>query len=261
MSSCPGCTGCSPTSRPGRSASTMVCAPSTCNPTSTSRRVRFPLQPPPHPPCRLPFPPRNRDAGKTHHLQDVDLTGNSGISLWSDYQYALLWGHNEHKLQECLSGDAPENFAWHSPYALIQKGKYAGQVGSYLDAFGKKNVFIALFEGFVFSPMSVAQSVLEFIGSDTRIDETNSFHNVSRIVRSPSLVSARCLMATNRFFARLPLSWRNLLDDCYLAVNSRRGKIQTPDTVRTQLFKIYAEDIAKLSALLGRDLTFWLTAR
>ena len=45
------------------------------------RRVRVPLQPPPLPPCRFPIPPRNRHAGEIRHLQDVDPTGSSGITI------------------------------------------------------------------------------------------------------------------------------------------------------------------------------------
>ena len=184
--------------------------------------------------------------------------------FWSDYQYASLWGYNEHKLPEILAGSHTENFAWHSPYALIQKGRYAGQVGSYLDAFGRENVFIALFEDFVSSPMSVAQSIMEFIGSDARIDEMNTLHNVSRITRSPGLATARRFANTTglrELFYRLPLSWQNLLNDLYLAVNSKHSKIQMPDPVRIQLLDIYSEDIVKLSALLGWNLSFWLTPK
>ena len=49
-----------------------------------SRRVRLPLQPPPHPACRVPLPARHRRCPHTHQLQDVDLTGNKGISLFSE---------------------------------------------------------------------------------------------------------------------------------------------------------------------------------
>ena len=191
----------------------------------------------------------------------VMILRNPVDRFWSDYQYSVLWGHRKQKLPEFLSDHHAENVAWHSPYALIQKGRYADQVASYLDVFGKENVFIALFEDFVSSPVSVAQRVMEFIGSKARIDEENTRHNVGRIVRSQRLASARCLVATNRLFAHLPASLRNYVDDLYLAVNSKPGKIEIPGPVRVQLLDIYADDIAELSTLLGRDLSFWLTPK
>jgi len=191
----------------------------------------------------------------------VMILRNPVDRFWSDYQYAVLWGHHKHDLPEFLSGDHAENIAWHSPYALIQKGRYANQVATYLDAFGREKVFIALFEDFVASPIEVAQSVMKFVGTEARIDESNSWHNVGRIVRSRHLASARCLVATNRLFMRLPLSWRTFLDDIYLAVNAKPGKVQIPGPIATQLRDIYADDISELSALLGRDLSPWLAPK
>src|SRR6266540_3054716 len=45
------------------------------------RRIRLPLQPPPHPTCRLPVAARDRRRPQTRHLQDADHTGSNGISL------------------------------------------------------------------------------------------------------------------------------------------------------------------------------------
>jgi hypothetical protein len=45
------------------------------------RRIRVPLQPPPHPARRLPLAARQRRRPLTPHLQDVDFTGSNGISL------------------------------------------------------------------------------------------------------------------------------------------------------------------------------------
>ena len=189
----------------------------------------------------------------------VMILRNPVDRFWSDYQYAVFRGYHQHELPEILSGRHAENFGWHSPYALIQKGRYANQVASYLDAFGKENVFIALFDDFVSAPVSVAQSVMEFIGSDARVDERSTWHNLGRTVRSRRLASARPLVTTSRLLARLPRSWRTFVDDRYLAVNSKPGKVQIPNPVRAQLLEIYAEDIEKLSSLLSRDLSSWLT--
>src|SRR6266545_1323698 len=46
------------------------------------RRIRLPLQPPPHPTCRLPVAARDRRRPQTRHLQDADHTGSNGISLF-----------------------------------------------------------------------------------------------------------------------------------------------------------------------------------
>src|SRR6516164_8685497 len=50
-------------------------------PADLSRRVRLPLQPPPHPACRISFLARHRRCSCAAWLQDVDLTGGKGISL------------------------------------------------------------------------------------------------------------------------------------------------------------------------------------
>src|SRR5512132_3275087 len=51
------------------------------------RRIRLPLQPPPHPTCRLPVAARDRRRPQTRHLQDADHTGSNGISLYCTYNY------------------------------------------------------------------------------------------------------------------------------------------------------------------------------
>src|SRR5512132_51718 len=50
-------------------------------PAILSRRVRFPLQSPPHQTRRLPLPARHRRRPQTRYLQHPDPTGSSGISL------------------------------------------------------------------------------------------------------------------------------------------------------------------------------------
>src|SRR5260370_27867970 len=47
------------------------------------RQFRLPLQPPAHPTCRVPVPPRHRRRAPASALQDVDLTGSKGIRLWT----------------------------------------------------------------------------------------------------------------------------------------------------------------------------------
>ena len=54
------------------------------------RRVRLPLQPPPHPPRRLPLLARHRRRPPALHLPNVDLTGSKGISLSA---YSRKLGH------------------------------------------------------------------------------------------------------------------------------------------------------------------------
>jgi hypothetical protein len=73
-SSCPGFTESSPTSRSGPWASIGGCAANTSNPILMNSSSAFPLQPPAHPPCRIPIPPRHRRRAAAPSLQDFDLT-------------------------------------------------------------------------------------------------------------------------------------------------------------------------------------------
>ena len=78
-SSCPGSTASSPTSRPGRSASTTACAASTSKPTSTSSPSASIAAAPDHAAFRSLL--AIALATQTRHLQHVDRTGSNGISL------------------------------------------------------------------------------------------------------------------------------------------------------------------------------------
>ena len=73
----PWVTGSSPTSKYGVWASIMACAASI---PLLPRRVRLPLQPPPHPARRLPLLAWHRRRPPALHLPNVDLTGSRGIS-------------------------------------------------------------------------------------------------------------------------------------------------------------------------------------
>jgi hypothetical protein len=147
-----------------------------------------------------------------------------------------------------------------------QFGRYAEQVSRYLDVFGAENVHIIIFDDLCRSAESEYKRACTFLGIIPERDVDFSRVNEGRMVWSVSihraLVNApQSLPASIRQIANNLLVGRviNLGRRVLMATNRRKGRRPMSAVTRRELREYYRDDVARLGALIGRDLGGWLS--
>jgi hypothetical protein len=152
-----------------------------------------------------------------------------------------------------------------SPWALryIDCARYARHVERYLDAFGREHVHVMLFDDFVTDTAASYAGVLAFLGVEDSfrpdfavVNERKSarLRALQRLIRTPPAPVRRLLRATLSEPARVRL--RRAL----YRLNSRAdGRAELDPRMRDRIRDAVSEDVARLSLLIDRDLSHWLT--
>jgi hypothetical protein len=158
------------------------------------------------------------------------------------------------------AGDGPPRFA--QPLRYREVARYAEQLTRYIDIFGRSQVLVVLFDDFVTDPARAVADVCRHIGvapmTPARLPIVNarkaprSARLRDWLVRPPAVARAvaRTLLPTTelrrRAAARL---WR---------VNTRSATRPPLDPELSRRIRdAYADDIGRLAALIGRDLSSW----
>lgn len=139
--------------------------------------------------------------------------------------------------------------------------KYAEQVQRYLDTFGKENVHIVVYDDLKADTIGVYESTLRFLDVDETFLPDLPVVNSNKNLRSRSL---------QNLLRSPPGSWRRLavmlmpalvrrkLVESLKSLNVRFEPRKTMEPrLRQRLQSEFDEEVERLSALLGRDLTFW----
>lgn len=146
-------------------------------------------------------------------------------------------------------------------YLYREVGKYASQVQRYLEVFGRERVHFITFEELTRDTAGAFQRTCEFLDIDPTIQVDFQIKNQMKRLRWPVLGRfMRVPPTVGRWLFRslTPLTVRRRLYDFVWNLNVRveRRQPMSPDVAR-RLYREFAPDIQRLSALLGRDLTAW----
>jgi hypothetical protein len=150
-------------------------------------------------------------------------------------------------------------FFWN--YMYFRSGLYFEQVKRYIDTFGRERVGVYLFEDLVAQPARTYADVCQFLGISDQFEPDFSAKNISRFPRSIQVqYFLRGLQLSTK---KLPVRAQYIARKCLyplIDLNVKWGdKKRLPSQVRKQLQEAYREDIHKLSKLIGRDLSLWLS--
>jgi hypothetical protein len=136
-------------------------------------------------------------------------------------------------------------------------GSYAAQVERYLEAFGRDQVKVVIFEEFVRDPATAYHEILRFLGVDPAFEPEFKVVNASMARRSrriQQLLFTPTLIRTARLL--IPARARPRVGRMWDAINSRRERRPALDPeVALALRRELLPDIERLGTLLGRDLT------
>lgn len=145
--------------------------------------------------------------------------------------------------------------------------KFTDQVNRYFETFGRDQVHIIIFDDFKANPAQEYKKTLEFLGVDSNFVANLTPRNSNRQVRTAKLQQLITkppaqVLKIGKYFMPLPRSWRrNLLQELKKSIrrfNTRKApRPPLAPEIRRSLQQEFAPEVERLSALLGRDLTYW----
>ncbi len=151
---------------------------------------------------------------------------------------------------------------WSPGWAYTQRGFYADSISIFMEHFPRGQMLFFLYEDLRDSPQQTLDVLFDFLGVRRFTPDTSQRYNVSSVPRWRWLAYAlrhRTLISrTLRLF--LPEPARNAINARLRIAVAQRPPKMDPEMRRT-LQDVFAEDIAKTSALIGRDLSHWTADR
>ncbi len=178
------------------------------------------------------------ERGFSHYLMDKRL-GFVHLSYEN-----IVWENNKH----------PQSELYYQQYVAL--GQYYEQVKRYLEAFSEKQVKILFYEDIIKDIQSVIKELYTFLNVDyTFSPNTDQQHNVYSSPKNffiQKLYAQKKIRAiAKRFFGE---NIQHQLKDNFF----RKEKPVLNEKLRLALIEIYKTNIYKTSALLKKDLTYWL---
>jgi hypothetical protein len=141
--------------------------------------------------------------------------------------------------------------------------RYTSQLSRYIEIFGSENVKVILFDDFISDLRNVYTDLLRFIGVNDSIIPPFKVYNANKTYRSETL--RNLTVDAPRWLKRIGQSLfphqskhRDWLMKKLWQVNTKTEQRSTGDAaLRKKIIEQYAEEIARLEKLLGRDLAHW----
>jgi hypothetical protein len=137
---------------------------------------------------------------------------------------------------------------------------FSGQVERYLNAFGRPHVHVIIHDDLRRDAAGAYRTTLEFLRVDTAFVPEFAIANPNKMVRSrilQNLYFATAAPGHRAIRKLLPRRVRRKL----LEINVRREpRGELPDQLRRRLEQLFRDDVTRLGALIGRDLSGWIGA-
>ncbi len=163
--------------------------------------------------------------------------------------------------QALLEEETRINQNWEYLWHYKQMGFYYAQLKRYFDLFNKNQIRVYLYEDLKDNPVALMQNICRFLNVDeTLIIGSPPRRNVSGIPKNKLL--DYLLKKQNFKLLKTPFKLflsSKMRENIIVNLNNKNLiKPQISPAVRTQLAKMYREDILKLQELIERDLSSWL---
>ena len=152
-----------------------------------------------------------------------------------------------------------------NPQALCYRkvAQYGEQVQRYVDAFGRENVQVILFEDFAGNTAQVYRRTLEFLGVDPGFTPNLEPYNVAAN-KTLRHLAIRRLLKRHAWLKRmisnlLPRPVREAVENTLAKLTGSKVKrsAKIPDRLRQELVDDLRPDVRQLSELLEIDLSHW----
>ena len=173
----------------------------------------------------------------------------AGIEPIADFEEAI---HAE--LVRRQQGWGPWPFWFYS-----EMGFFAAQLQAYFDLFGPRQILVVLFEDLLADTAGLMKKIYEFVGvNGTYAPDLSTRHNVGGVPRREWLDKfiTKPYLAKTMLKKLLPDGPRRRLRVRLSDWNNDKPRLD-PD-LRTELTRMYQEDVLCLQQMIGRDLGHWL---
>jgi Sulfotransferase family len=143
---------------------------------------------------------------------------------------------------------------WWRKWDYVDNGFYAAQLERYFEVFERERIRIYLYEELRADTQGVVTDLLRFLDVDPSVEiDVSKRFNVSGVHRSRGVQRLLSAPAPVRRAVKplVPAGVRSRI---------RRGNLHRPEmpaVARVRLREIYREDVERLEALIGRDLSAW----
>ena len=140
--------------------------------------------------------------------------------------------------------------------------RYSEQLQRYFELFGRERVKVILFDDLKRSPRDVYEQTLNFLGVDPAFEPDFAVHNAAaptpdsrayRAWKSSTLRYRIRSLAPQRLYDRI----REMRKRKLARAAARNPRQPLAPAVRAGLTRQFAEEIDRLEALIGRDLSDW----
>jgi hypothetical protein len=181
---------------------------------------------------------------------------------YSQYLHQLSVGltrcsFREH-VRQCMQGGRAGDSQLSIYHPFLEAGLYSAQVKRYLDLFPPAQTRIYWYEESWRRIQTMLEDLLEFLGVDPGFQPDTSRRSLER--RRPRWVGAHYWFKKLKLWYPLRALVPDMLRPGLRAAAFRQGKsLQMDRRDREYLIDYYREDILKLSGMLDRDLSLWLT--
>jgi hypothetical protein len=146
---------------------------------------------------------------------------------------------------------------------FFEHSLYATRLTRYFERFPRTSIKVILFDDFTTNPAGTVQDLFAFLGIDPSfLPDTRVAHNGTRMPASPRLnVLFSRLSGARRTIGR----WVPLLNRSTGLLNPVHKKNVAPapplpPDLYAELIERFADDVVRTGALIGQDLSGWLTA-
>ena len=192
----------------------------------------------------------------------IMILRNPAERAYSQYLHQLSLGltrssFGEH-LRQCVKGEraGDQRLSIHHPF--LEAGLYSAQVKRYADLFPPAQTRIYWYEESWRKIQTMLADVLEFLGVDSGFQPDTSKKSLER--RRPRWVGAHYWFKKLKLWYPLRALIPGVLRPGLRSAVFRQGKsLQMDRRDRDYLIDYYRGDILKLSGMLDRDLSLWLT--
>lgn len=142
--------------------------------------------------------------------------------------------------------------------------KFSEQLERYFKVFGCENVHVIIFDDFKNNVSQAYQETLLFLEVDNTFQPEFEVINANKTVRNKTLqnlIRRPPSIIQNIVRSLIPSQLRDVLRSNLLRINiQNQSRSPLEDNLRWQLEKEFVAEVERLSSLLNRDLTHWVTS-
>ncbi|MGK7346369.1 MAG: sulfotransferase domain-containing protein [Candidatus Nitrospinota bacterium M3_3B_026] len=155
----------------------------------------------------------------------------------------------------------PENVRFRERFFYTEVASFSGQVERYLETFGEDRVHVIIYDDFKSNTAAVYRKTLEFLGAGPEHRPEFKVVNPNKRPRLRALsIFLRHPPPLARVMANktLPRAFRAWITDMLGKINAKHvPRPEMDPELRRMLKARFADDVKRLSRILGRDLTHW----